>query len=95
MRFRSEVLERKFAGKGLEREFAGRLRADLSGNGLGYLLFRNLFDLTYSRYMRMGLDASRTIGLGCDTCTLAYKKGGQTRIPDTLTDLMPGDADSP
>jgi len=49
----------------------------------------NLFDLTYSRYMGMGLDATRTIGLGCETCTLAYKKGGETLIPETLDGLMP------
>jgi len=49
----------------------------------------NFFDVTYSRLMGMGIDASRTIGLGCPTCQLRYKQGRATSVPDTLLGILP------
>lgn len=49
----------------------------------------NLVDLTYSRYMNMGLDASSTIGLGFEKCRLLYKRGRETNIPAPLQGLLP------
>jgi len=49
----------------------------------------NFYDLTYSRYMDLGLDASETLGLGCDKCRLLFKRGRPTQIPAQLTNLMP------
>ena len=49
----------------------------------------NFFDVTYSRHLGMGIDASQTIGLGCKTCTLAYKRGRETAIPPPLRGLLP------
>lgn len=49
----------------------------------------NFFDVTYSRLMGMGIDASKTIGLGCETCQLRYKQGRETRIPEQLKELLP------
>ncbi len=50
----------------------------------------NFFDGTYSRLMNMGVDATQTLGLGCDTCTLAYARGRETPIPDSLRGILPG-----
>jgi hypothetical protein len=49
----------------------------------------NFFDVTYSRLMGMGLDARRTIGLGCNTCELRYKHGRETPIPPALKKILP------
>lgn len=49
----------------------------------------SFFDVTYSRLMGMGLDASETIGLGCETCQLRFKRGRETATPDRLEDLLP------
>ncbi len=52
--------------------------------------FCNFFDVTYSRYLGMGIDAHQTIGLGCDTCRLRYKHGRATAIPAALQGVLPG-----
>jgi hypothetical protein len=49
----------------------------------------NFFDVTYSRLMGMGVDASETIGLGCDRCSLRYKHGRETAIPMRLQGVLP------
>jgi hypothetical protein len=49
----------------------------------------NFFDVTYSRLMDMGCDATETIGLGCGTCALRYKRGRATEIPPTLKGVLP------
>jgi hypothetical protein len=49
----------------------------------------NFVDVTYSRYMGMGLDARETLGLGCDRCRLRYKRGRETVIPDSLRGILP------
>jgi hypothetical protein len=49
----------------------------------------NFFDVTYSRLMGMGVDASETIGLGCETCSLRYKHGRETAIPERLEGVLP------
>ncbi len=48
----------------------------------------NFFDVTYSRLMGMGVDATETIGLGCDQCALRYKRGRETVIPQTLEGIV-------
>ncbi len=49
----------------------------------------NFFDVTYSRLMGMGCDATETIGLGCQQCSLRYKHGRATPIPATLQGILP------
>jgi len=49
----------------------------------------NFFDVTYSRLMGMGVDAHNTIGRGCENCTLAFKRGATTEIPEPLRGIMP------
>ncbi len=49
----------------------------------------NFADITYSRLMGMGVDASQTIGLGCDRCALRFKGGRETAIPPTLQGIIP------
>jgi len=49
----------------------------------------NFFDVTYSRLMNMGIDANETIGLGCSQCTLRYAHGRATKVPPTLTHVLP------
>jgi hypothetical protein len=49
----------------------------------------NFFDVSYSRLMGMGVDASETIGLGCETCSLRYKHGRETEVPDRLRGVLP------
>jgi len=44
----------------------------------------NVADVTYSRLMGMGVDASETIGLGCDQCALRFKQGRATTVPANL-----------
>jgi hypothetical protein len=48
----------------------------------------NFADVTYSRLMGMGIDATQTIGLGCDKCALRYKRGRETTIPKNLEDII-------
>ena len=49
----------------------------------------NFFDVTYSRLMGMGCDATATIGLGCETCALRFKHGRKTEVPPTLKGVLP------
>jgi hypothetical protein len=49
----------------------------------------NFFDVTYSRLMNMGVDAHETIGLGCEKCSLRYKHGRETIVPDRLRGVLP------
>lgn len=51
--------------------------------------FCNFFDVTYSKYLNMGINANTTIGIGCPTCELKYKKGGETQIPQQLKEFLP------
>ncbi len=48
----------------------------------------NFVDVTYSRLMGMGVDATETIGLGCDRCALRYKRGRETVIPRSLEGIL-------
>lgn len=48
----------------------------------------NFADVTYSRLMGMGVNASETIGLGCDQCALRFKRGRETRVPPTLQRIV-------
>jgi hypothetical protein len=50
----------------------------------------NFFDVTYSRLMGLGLDASETIGLGCPQCKLRFAHGRATPVPKTLAAVLPG-----
>ena len=49
----------------------------------------NFFDITYSKYLGMGINANETIGNGCKTCKLQYKKGRETQVPEQLKGLIP------
>jgi hypothetical protein len=49
----------------------------------------SFFDVTYSRLMGMGLDARETIGLGCETCQLRFKRGRETATPERLEGVFP------
>jgi hypothetical protein len=49
----------------------------------------SFFDVTYSRLMNMGIDASETIGLGCGQCRMRFKRGRETAIPDALRGVLP------
>lgn len=53
----------------------------------------NFVDVTYSRLMGMGIDASQTIGLGCDHCALRFRHGRETVIPQNLREIIPGGDD--
>lgn len=48
----------------------------------------NIADVTYGRLMGMGIDASETIGLGCDHCTLSYKFGRAATVPANLKGIV-------
>jgi hypothetical protein len=48
----------------------------------------NFFDVTYSRLMGMGVDASETIGQGCTTCRLRYKHGRDTVVPEPIAGMF-------
>ena len=48
----------------------------------------NFADVTYSRLMDMGVDASQTIGLGCPRCALCFKHGRETRVPPPLKAIV-------
>lgn len=49
----------------------------------------NFVDVTYSRLMAMGVDATETIGLGCDRCALRYKHGRETVVSPKLRAIIP------
>jgi len=49
----------------------------------------NFFDVTYSRLMNMGVDARETIGLGCARCSLRYRHGRETPVPESLRGILP------
>ncbi len=49
----------------------------------------NVADVTYSRLMGMGVDASETIGIGCDPCALRFQVGRETVIPPNLEAIIP------
>jgi hypothetical protein len=49
----------------------------------------NFFDVTCSRLMNMGVDARETIGLGCEKCSLRYKHGRETIVPERLRGVLP------
>jgi hypothetical protein len=49
----------------------------------------SFFDVTYSRHMGLGLDATHTLGTGCETCRLRFKRGRETIIPDALRGVLP------
>lgn len=49
----------------------------------------NFFDLTYSRHLGLGLDASETIGLGHGSCSMRFRPGQPTQITPQLSGLMP------
>jgi hypothetical protein len=48
----------------------------------------NFFDVTYSRLMNMGVDARKTIGLGCERCALRYQHGRETTVPVKLRSII-------
>ena len=48
----------------------------------------NFFDVTYSRLLGMGLDASETIGQGCAKCALRYQSGRATKVPAQLDNMF-------
>lgn len=50
--------------------------------------FCNVADVTYSRLMGLGVDASETIGLGCRQCALRFKRGRETAIPPNLDGIV-------
>jgi len=49
----------------------------------------NFADVTYSHYLGIGLDASETLGMGCDHCRMLFKNGGETLITPNLVDILP------
>ncbi|MCP5057906.1 MAG: L-2-amino-thiazoline-4-carboxylic acid hydrolase [bacterium] len=48
----------------------------------------NFADVTYSRLMGMGVDASETLGLGCGQCALRFKHGRETPVPKNLEGIV-------
>ena len=51
----------------------------------------NVADVTYSRLMGMGVDASQTIGQGCVRCALRYQHGRATVVPPNLAGIVDAD----
>jgi len=51
--------------------------------------FCNMVEVTYSRFLNLGLDATHTIGGGCNACVLAFRKGRPTKIPQGLEAMLP------
>jgi hypothetical protein len=49
----------------------------------------NFADVTYSHYLGIGLDASETLGMGCDHCRMLFKQGGETVITPNLVSILP------
>ncbi|MCP5068691.1 MAG: L-2-amino-thiazoline-4-carboxylic acid hydrolase [bacterium] len=52
----------------------------------------NFADVTYSRLMGMGIDASETLGLGCGQCALRFKRGRKTLVPKNLDGIVADDS---
>ena len=48
----------------------------------------NFADVTYSRLMGMGVDATKTNGLGCPRCALRFRHGRETVVPPTLEGMV-------
>ena len=48
----------------------------------------NFADVTYSRLMGMGVDATHTIGVGCERCALRFKLGRSTDVPSNLEKIF-------
>lgn len=48
----------------------------------------NFADVTYSRLMGMGVDASETLGQGCDQCALRFRRGRETPVPKNLDGII-------
>jgi len=48
----------------------------------------NFVDVTYSRLMNMGVDATHTIGLGFKRCALRFKRGRETIVPPSLEGIV-------
>jgi hypothetical protein len=48
----------------------------------------NFVDVTYSRLMGMGVDATETIGLGCPQCALRFMHGRETKTPPALSNIV-------
>lgn len=48
----------------------------------------NFADVTYSRLMGMGVDATETIGLGCEHCALRFRRGRETVVPPSLAGIV-------
>ena len=51
--------------------------------------FCNFVDVTYSHYMGLGLDASETLGMGCERCRMLFKKGRKTLVTSNLVGILP------
>jgi hypothetical protein len=49
----------------------------------------NFVDITYSHYLKIGLNANQTLGLGDHTCKMLFKRGGETLIPPKLVGVIP------
>ena len=52
----------------------------------------SFFDAVYSSWLGMGLDATATIGSGCPTCTLRFRRGKATEVVVPLARLLDGGA---
>ncbi len=48
----------------------------------------NFVDVTYSKLMGMGIDATETIGLGCEQCALRFEHGRETVVPRNLEPVI-------
>ena len=73
----SMVFEECAVNKWYEAEGVGELKP-----------YCNFVDVTYSRLMGMGIDASETIGVGCDRCALRFKHGRETTVPSNLEGIV-------
>ena len=51
--------------------------------------FCNFADVTYSHYLGLGLDASETLGMGCERCRMLFKKGRETLVSSNLVGILP------
>ncbi len=49
----------------------------------------NFVDITYSHYLKIGLNANQTLGLGDQTCQMLFKQGRETLIPPKLVNIIP------
>ncbi len=48
----------------------------------------NFADMTYSRLMGIGVDATQTIGLGCRRCAPRFERGRKTAVPPSLEGIF-------